>query len=137
MREYILNGGHAILGFYFPISLALRPKVLLYNERILRGEKWVWDFLNHKWQKFIWNHELKRVPLEDKWFAIFLLYFKGQIKPKADWRAIDFSKKRTGEIVLFAFLLFTANKSNSSVRFLGESTARQSAFRFYLTFTKL
>ena len=38
------------------------------------------------------------------------------------------------DFVLFAFLLFTANKSNSSVRFLGESTARQSAFRFYLTF---
>ena len=27
-----------------------------------------------------------------------------------------------------------ANKSNSSVRFLGESMAPQSAFRFYLTF---
>ena len=44
-------------------------------------------------------------------------------------------KKRTAEFVLFAFLLFTANKSNSPVRFLGESTARQSAFWFYLTFT--
>ena len=30
-----------------------------------------------------------------------------------------------------------ANKSNSSVRFLGESTARQSAFRFYLTLVAL
>ena len=29
---------------------------------------------------------------------------------------------------MFAFLLFTANKSNLSVCFLGESTARQSAF---------
>ena len=38
------------------------------------------------------------------------------------------------EFVLFAFLLFTANKSNSSVCFLGEPTARQSAFRNYLTF---
>ena len=28
-----------------------------------------------------------------------------------------------------------ANKSNSSVRFLGESTAHQSAFWFYLTFS--
>ena len=37
-------------------------------------------------------------------------------------------------MVLFAFLLFTANKSNLSVRFLGESTARQSAFWFYPTF---
>ena len=40
------------------------------------------------------------------------------------------------EFVLFAFLLFTANKSNSSVQFLGESTACQSAFRCYLTFKK-
>ena len=31
-------------------------------------------------------------------------------------------------------LLFKADKSNTSVRFLGESTARQSAFQFYLTF---
>ena len=60
---------------------------------------------------------------------------KGQLISKADWRAIDSPKKRTDEFVLFAFLLFTANKSNSSVRFLGESTARQSAFRFYLTFS--
>ena len=59
---------------------------------------------------------------------------KGQLLSKADWHAIDSPKKRTDEFVLFAFLLFTANKSNSSVRFLGESTARQSAFRFYLTF---
>ena len=44
-------------------------------------------------------------------------------------------KKRTDEFVLFAFLLFMENKSNSSVQFLGESTARQSAFRFYLTFS--
>ena len=41
------------------------------------------------------------------------------------------------EFVLFAFLLFMANKSNLSVCFLGESTARQSAFRFYLTFSKV
>ena len=54
---------------------------------------------------------------------------KGQLISKADWRAIDSPKKQTDKFVLFAFLLFTANKSNSSVRFLGESTARQSAFR--------
>jgi len=45
-------------------------------------------------------------------------------------------KKRTEDLVLFAFLLFTANKSNLPIHFMGESTARQSAFRFYLTFTK-
>ena len=37
---------------------------------------------------------------------------KGQIKPKADWQGIDSSKKRTNK---FAFLLFTAKKTNSFV----------------------
>ena len=62
---------------------------------------------------------------------------KGQLTSKADWRAIDFPKKGKDEFVLFAFLLFTANKSYSLVRFFGESTAHQSAFWFYLTFTTL
>ena len=56
---------------------------------------------------------------------------KGQIKPKAHWRAVDSPKKRTNEFVLFAFLLFTANKTNLFVRFLGESTVRPNCFRFY------
>ena len=42
-------------------------------------------------------------------------HYKGQLISKADWRAIDSPNKRTDEFVLFAFLLFTANKSNSSV----------------------
>ena len=46
---------------------------------------------------------------------------------------IDSPKKRTDIFDLFAFLLFTASKSNLSVCFLGESTARQSVFWFYLT----
>ena len=62
-------------------------------------------------------------------------HLKGQLISKAGWRAIDSPKKQTDEFVLFAFLLFMANKSNSSAHFLGESTARQSAFRFYLTFS--
>jgi hypothetical protein len=61
---------------------------------------------------------------------------KGQLISKADWRATDSPKKRTDEFDLFAFLLFTTNNSNSSFHFLGESTAQQSAFRFYLTFSK-
>ena len=51
-----------------------------------------------------------------------MLLFKGRIKPKAN------------EFVLF--LLFTANKTNLFVRFLGESTARQSCIWFYLTFRR-
>jgi hypothetical protein len=64
----------------------------------------------------------------------FSIPSKGQLISKADWRSIDSPKKRTEEFVLFAFLLFSANKSNLSVCFLGESTVCQSAFWVYLTF---
>ena len=47
---------------------------------------------------------------------------------KADWRAIDSPKKRTEEFDLFAMKSKKANKTNSSIHFLGESMARQSAF---------
>ena len=60
---------------------------------------------------------------------------KGQLISKAIYCLLTSPKKQTNEFVLFALLLFMANKSNSSVRFLGESTARQSTFRFYLTFS--
>ena len=53
---------------------------------------------------------------------------KGPLISKADLRAIDSPKKRTDEFVLFAFLILTANKSNWSIRFLGESMVRQSTF---------
>ena len=50
------------------------------------------------------------------WFSYLnqLLFWKypseGQIKPKADWRAIDSHKKRTDKFVLFAF--FTLQQTN-------------------------
>ena len=47
----------------------------------------------------------------------------------ADWQAVDSPKKRTDEFDLFAVKSKKANKTNSSVRFLGESMARQSAFK--------
>ena len=60
------------------------------------------------------------------WFII-----KSQIKPKAAiWVQVDSSKKRTNEIVLFALKSKKANQTNSFIRFLGESMARQSAFGF-------
>ena len=59
---------------------------------------------------------------------------KGQLISKAIYDLLTSPKKRTDEFVLFAFLLFTADKSNSFVRFLRESTAHQSAFRIYMTF---
>ena len=59
---------------------------------------------------------------------------KGQLISKEIYALLTSPKKRMDKFLLFAFLLLMANKSNSSVRFLGESTACQSAFRFYLTF---
>ena len=59
---------------------------------------------------------------------------KGQIISKAIYGLLTSPKKRTDEFDLFAFLLFTANKSNSSVCVLGESTARKSTFWFALTY---
>ena len=60
--------------------------------------------------------------------------YKGQLISKAIYGLLTSPKKQTDLFALFGFLLFTANKSNSSVRLFGESTARQSAFQFYLTF---
>ena len=54
---------------------------------------------------------------------------KGQLISKADWCAVDSPKKRTDQFDLFAVKSKKANKANSSVRFLGEFMARQSAFK--------
>ena len=62
-------------------------------------------------------------------------YTKDELISKAIYGLLISPKKRTDEFVFFAFLLFMANKTNSYVRFLGESTAHQSGFRFYLTFS--
>ena len=43
---------------------------------------------------------------------------KGQLISKAIYGLLTSPKKRTDEFVLFAFLLFMTNKSNSSVHFL-------------------
>ena len=49
---------------------------------------------------------------------------KGQLISKAIYGLLTSPKKQTDKFVLFAFLLITVNKSNSSVHFLGESAAR-------------
>ena len=70
-------------------------------------------------------------------YISYLKLSKGQLISRAINGLLTSPKKGISEFVLFAILLFTANKSNLSVRFLGESTARQSAFWFNLTFSKL
>ena len=46
-----------------------------------------------------------------------MLLAKGQLISKVIYGLLTSLKKQMGKFVLFAFLLFTANKSNSSVRF--------------------
>ena len=57
---------------------------------------------------------------------------KGQIKPKVGLACRRFCKKTNKQIWfdLFAVKSKKANKTNSFVHFLGESTARKSAFGF-------
>ena len=59
--------------------------------------------------------------LKNKDLKEIFVFFKGQIKPKADLRAVGSPKKWTNEFVLFAFLLFTANKTNSFIHFFSSS----------------
>ena len=58
-----------------------------------------------------------------------LVYVKGQIKPEAVWVGRRFSQK-TSEFDLFAMKSKRANKENSFVCFLGESTACEFTFAF-------
>ena len=68
----------------------------------------------------------------------FFISTKGQLISKAIYGLLTSPKKRTDEFVFSTCLFFfTSNKSNLSVRFLGESTARQYAFRFYLKSLKI
>ena len=53
---------------------------------------------------------------------------KGQLISKPIYDLLTSPKKRTDEFDLFAVKSKKANKTNSSVRFLGESMAHQSAF---------
>ena len=67
--------------------------------------------------KFICHkHSEKNLNGPETKYSCFV-FTKGQIKPKADWWAVDSPKKRRNKFVLFAFLLFTANKTNLFIRF--------------------
>ena len=70
----------------------------------------------------------KKATKIDEIFTFDLTLTKGQLISKTDWRAIDSPKKRMDEFDLFAVKSKKANKTNLSIRFLGESMARQSAF---------
>ena len=88
---------------------------------------------------FASNLRSSKVGLDDKFFktsciplsTVYILgqsAIKGQLISKAIYGLLTSPKRRMNEFVLFAFLLFTAHKSNSSVCFLREST-----FRIYLS----
>ena len=86
-----------------------------------------------KWDKSLSEGAFLFLPYMD---YVFYVLSKGRLISKAIYGLLTSPKKWTNEFDLFAILLFTANKSNYSVRFLRESTARQSSFWFHLTFNK-
>ena len=55
---------------------------------------------------------------------------KGQIKPKADWRAVDSPKKRMNEFVLFAFCFSQKAKHIHFFVFCENLLQAQTAFGF-------
>ena len=120
-----------------------------------RGDLWVFTLLNisSTWKPDVtalWSYSSVCFPnfyppfyygsnesmVNMVWMTAVLLQWhltltaKGQLISKAIYGLLTSPKKQMDEFVLLAFLLFTANKSNSSVRFFGESTSCQSAFRF-------
>ena len=72
--------------------------------------------------------------IRELWKRSHIKCIKGLLISKAIYGLLTSPQKRKDKFFVFAFLLFKANKSNSSIRLLGESTARQSAFWFFLTF---
>ena len=64
------------------------------------------------------------------WKPRFFNRTKGQIKPKADWRAADSPKKRTNKFVFVAF--YSSRQKNT--KFFGRIYGAQISFPFYLTF---
>ena len=65
------------------------------------------------------------------WISSKNVTTKGQIKRKADWRAVDSPKKGTNKFVFFCCIKQESKKpTNSFLRFLGKSTTRQSALGF-------
>jgi hypothetical protein len=55
---------------------------------------------------------------------------KGQVKLRADWHAVDSPEKRMNKFFFFAFLLFTASKTNSFFFFWENLQRAQSASSF-------
>ena len=61
---------------------------------------------------------------------------KGQIKPIADWRAVDSPTKRTNEFGFFAVKSKKQKKKTEFVRlFFGRIYGAPICLRFYLTFS--
>ena len=72
-----------------------------------------------------------KATLSSQYLRELLTDTKGQIKPKADWRAAYFSKKWTNEYSFFLpWKAEKQEKTNSFLLFLVESTVRQYAYGF-------
>ena len=73
-------------------------------------------------------------PTDGRW-RYALPIGKGQLISKVIYGLLSSPKKQTDKFVLFAFFTLHGKQIKFVRSFLGESTARQSAFWFYLTFS--
>ena len=77
-----------------------------------------------------------RLPIAMILASLFLsLFGKGQIKPKADWRAVDSPKKRMNEFGFFAVKSKKAKKNKFVHSFFGRIYGTPICLQFYLTFS--
>ena len=89
------------------------------------------DVENPKWttkELKTLGDDVKSSHLVQKYMISKTMTTKGQIKPKADWRAVDSPKKRKNEFVFSCSEKQKSKKTNSFVHSLGESAAHQSAY---------
>ena len=148
-----------------PQSRIILPLLFLNSDiwkrkKIWQGKKWtnencckvsqVLHVIFHFDQIWIFgNFRQSETSFKQRCLDVFFVFStcqlsKGQIKPKADWQVVDSPKKRRNEFGLFAFLFFTANKTNFGRIYGGPkllsvlSTFRKrrnfTKFTFYLKF---
>ena len=136
----ILSAYPFVVLFLLLICLNLWTHLSLLYINIERGENLLVNIINIEMRSGIFPAWI-RIRWKNKPTAFASKLRRGKRKRK-EKKSVNLKrgllsspKKPNGRICFVCFLLFTVNKSTSSVWFLGESTARHSAFWFYLTFS--
>ena len=132
----ILHGIHFLERWITGVSLCFYPK---WKQRssclwsISFGYYLATLFLSCKvWQLQRWENDYKTVSVVLSKNLLDWKPAKGQIKPKADWHAVDSPKKWKNEFVLFTV---KSKQTKFLSSFFGRIYSTPICFRFYLTFS--